>query len=138
LGNDFIEKGQVIAEEENGCRIIDLGVFPHVVLKEDCSHRCDVLVAEPQVGASKTCVAGFDGKNTNFSLLVQHVARKDLFGHSHRAWTCLYWRQKALPLHAPYVERKHSTVFDPLACDFLLARRELTERNLFPATDLVK
>src|SRR5262249_54389517 len=138
LGNDFIEKGQVIAEEENGCGIIDLGVFPDVVLKEDCSHRRDVLVAEPQVGASKTCVAGFDGRNTNFSLLVQHMARKDLFGHSHRARTCLDWRQKDFPLHARYVERKQSTTFDHLACDFVLASRELTQRNLFPSTNLVK
>src|SRR5579862_9592082 len=61
FGNNFVQKGQVIAEEENGRRIVDLRILADVVLKEDGRHGCDVFVAEPQIGAGKASITGLNG-----------------------------------------------------------------------------
>ena len=60
FGDHFIQKGQVIAEEDDGGGIVDVGVFAYVALEEDRRHGRDVLVAEAQIGAGEAGVAGLD------------------------------------------------------------------------------
>src|SRR5215469_666389 len=57
LGDDLVEKSEVIAEEDDGGRIVYFGIFSDEVLKEDGRHGSDVFVAEAQIGAGKTCIA---------------------------------------------------------------------------------
>src|SRR5215470_13642013 len=81
--NHFIEKRQVVAEEKNRRRIVDLCIFAHIVLKEDGGHRRDVLMTETQVGTCETGVAGLYEWHSNAARLIDHVPGKNLLGHSH-------------------------------------------------------
>src|SRR6478672_2282781 len=60
----FIEEGQMVAEENDGGGIIDLGIFSDVTLEEDGGHGGDVLVAEAQVGAGEAGVSGLDRRDS--------------------------------------------------------------------------
>ena len=60
FGNDLVEKGQMISEENDGRRIVDLRIFADVTLEENRRHGRDVLVAEAQIGTSETGIAGLD------------------------------------------------------------------------------
>src|SRR5262252_557597 len=78
FGNHLIEKRQVVAKEQNRRRIVDLRILADVVLKENCGHGRYILMAEAQVRAGKTGVAGFHGRHSNTAGLVDHVPGKDL------------------------------------------------------------
>ena len=45
----LVEVGQVVAEEEDGRRVVERGIGAHQLLEEDGRHRRHVLVAEPDV-----------------------------------------------------------------------------------------
>src|SRR5258708_2199218 len=64
LREDFVEKGQMVAEEEDGTGIVDGSIASDELIEEDRCHRRDVFVAEAQVGARETRVAGLDGGYT--------------------------------------------------------------------------
>src|SRR5262249_25080012 len=64
LGKNFVEEGQMVAEEDNSRRIVDFGVFAEKMLEEDSCHRRDVLVAEAQIGSGKTRVARLHVRHT--------------------------------------------------------------------------
>src|SRR5262249_3268310 len=89
FGDDLIEKGEVITEEDDGRRIIYLGIFPDEMLEEDGCHGCHVLMAEAQIGASKTCIAGFHRWYANLTTIVDHVPRKNFLGNVHGAFAGL-------------------------------------------------
>src|SRR6202043_205074 len=80
FGNDLVEKGQVITEENDGRRIVDLRVFAYITLEENRRHGRDVLVAEAQIGPSESGIAELDRRHPDFTLFVDHVPRKDIFG----------------------------------------------------------
>src|SRR5215467_1961025 len=65
LGEDFIEKGEMIAEEEHRTRIVDGRIFPDELIEEYGSHRSHVFVAEPKISASKARIGGLDARNTD-------------------------------------------------------------------------
>src|SRR5215467_5985926 len=75
LGDDLVEKSEVITEEDDGGRIIYLGIFSDEVLKEDGRHGSDVFVAEAQIGAGKTCIAGLHRWHADLTTIVDHVPR---------------------------------------------------------------
>ena len=60
FGDHFVEKCQVIAEEQNARGIVDLRVLADVALEENRRHGRDVFVAEAEIGAGKAGVAGLD------------------------------------------------------------------------------
>src|SRR5579864_5992223 len=66
LGEDFIEKSQVVAEEKYRAGIIHRGFFADKLIEEDRRHGRDVFVAEAEVGASESGVARLNGGNTDF------------------------------------------------------------------------
>src|SRR5262249_15171079 len=103
---NLVEKGEVIAEEDDGGRIVDFGILSDEVLKENGCHGGDVFMAEAQVGARKTCVAGLYGWHADLATLVDHVPRKDFLGDVHGAFAGFDCRQKDLLLHSRHVERK--------------------------------
>src|SRR6202162_6385692 len=92
-------------------------------------------MAEAQVGLCESGVPRLYGGDANSSLFVYHVARKDFFRHGHRALVGFDRRQEHLLLHARHIEWKKSTVFDDLSRNFILARRELAERNFLTAAN---
>src|ERR1700680_3831204 len=83
LRNDFIEKREVIAEEEDACWIVHFGILAYIALKKNGGHRGYVFVAETQVGSGKAGVAGLDAGHAGFSLGVEHVPRENLLGQRH-------------------------------------------------------
>src|SRR5690348_16887930 len=74
LGNHFIEERQMIAEKQNGGRIIDLRIFSYVVLEKDSRHRRYILVTEPQIGPRKTGVPRLHRGYAHFAFSINHVA----------------------------------------------------------------
>src|SRR6266481_6026084 len=82
--NDFIEKREVIAEEENACGVVHFGIFAYIALKKHGGHGCYVFMAETEVGASKPGIAGLDARHPRLTLLVEHVPRENLLGQRHR------------------------------------------------------
>src|SRR6266699_801754 len=141
--NDLIQECQVVTEEKDRRRIVYLGIFAHVMLEENRCHRSDIFMAEAQVGARKTSIAGFHRWDTHFAILVQHVAGKDFLGQRH--WTCgagaltrsLDRGQKNFLMHASHVEREKPAVLDHLASNLIFTGRELTQRNLFSGANLI-
>src|ERR1700687_5617510 len=83
FGNDLVEKGQMITEENDGRRIVDFRILADVTLEENRRHGRDVLVAEAQIGASESGISGLDRRYPDFPLLVDHVPRKDFFCQRH-------------------------------------------------------
>src|ERR1700680_2850880 len=83
--NDFVEKCQMVAEKDDARRIVDLRLLSHIPLKENRSHRRDVLVAEAQIGAGETGVAWFHRWHADLTALTDHVPRKDFLGQRHRS-----------------------------------------------------
>ncbi len=94
-------------------------------------------MAEAQVGARESGVAGLDGFDADLAGAVQHVAGEDLLGDGHRPWLGLDGRQKHLALEARDVEREQPAILDDLARDLVFAVRELAEWNLLAAANLV-
>ena len=64
----FVQKSQMVAEEQDGRLVVHRRVFAHVMLVEDRGHRRDVLVAEAQIGAGKSGVARLHVRHANFRL----------------------------------------------------------------------
>ena len=83
--NDFVEEGQVIAEEKDGRRIIDLRIFPDVMLEENRRHGRDVLMTEAQISTGETGIARLHCRHANCSVFIKHVLREDFLCESHRA-----------------------------------------------------
>src|SRR6266566_4255237 len=135
--NDFIEKGEVIAEEEDACWIVHSGILAHVALKKNGGHGSYVFVAETQVGAGKAGVAGLDAGHAGLSLVVEHVPRENLLGQRHGTLFRFDRGQKHLLLHARDVEGKQSAVFDYLPRDLVLTSRKFVQRNFIFAANLV-
>src|SRR3981081_1482669 len=98
--NDFIEKREVVAEEEDARWIVHFGILAYVALKKNGGHGGDVFVAETQVGAGKAGVAGLDAGHAGLSLAVEQVPRENLLGHRHRTLFRFDRGQKKLLLHA--------------------------------------
>ena len=69
-------------------------------------------MAEAQIDASETGVAGLDHGNAYSTVGIDHVAGEDFFGEGHASCgadtlvRCRYWRQKHFALHARYVKGK--------------------------------
>src|SRR5581483_7359119 len=161
LGNDFVEECEVVAEAEYGPGIVHPGIFADIALEEDRGHGRDVFVAEAEIGAGETGVSGLDrgdaygicrrtslgwtggGARPYVACLASsgpdQVAGENLFRDRHRAALAraLDLRQRHLALHARHVERKQAAVFDHLAGDLILARRELGQGNLLSAADAI-
>ena len=135
--NHFVQKRQVIAEEQNGRGIVHLRVSANIMIKKDRRHRRDIFMAEAQVRTRKSGVSGLDRRHADFALLVDHVSGKDLLGQRHGPGGARNRRQENFLLHARYVERKQSTVLDHLACNLVLAGGEFGDRNLFPAPNSI-
>src|ERR1700736_4781999 len=135
--NDFIEKREVIAEEEDACWIVHFGILAYVALKKNGGHGGYIFVAETQVGAGKAGVAGLDAGHAGLSLVVQHVAREDLLGQRHRTLFRFDRGQKHFLLHTRDVEGKQSAVFDYLPRDLVLTGRKFVQRNFLFAANLV-
>src|ERR1700730_8866970 len=147
----LIEKRQVVAEEQNACGIVHLSIFTDIALKENCGHRGDVFMAEAQISAGKTSIAGLDrpwdlwsramlrctGADARTYLGIQHVARKNLLRQRHGAPSRFDRRKKNLFLHARHVEGEEATIFDHLLSDLILTRGEFSEWDLFSRPDLV-
>src|SRR6266481_553503 len=57
FGNHFVEKSEMVAEEANARGVVHGNVLTNVLLVKNGSHRRDVLMAEPQIDASKPSVA---------------------------------------------------------------------------------
>ena len=94
-------------------------------------------MAEAQIGARESGVAGLYRLDADLVGAVHHVARENLLRDGHGARLGLDRRQKNLALQARHVERKQAAVFDHLAGDFVFAASELGQRNFFAAADLV-
>src|SRR5262249_11534544 len=84
LVDDLVDESEVIAEEDDGGRIVYFGVVADEVLKEDGCHGSDVFMAEAQIGARKTCITGLYGWHADLTTIVDHVPRKDFLGDVHR------------------------------------------------------
>src|ERR1043166_9139050 len=61
LGEDLIEKGEVITEEKHRSGIIDRRVLADQLIEEDGGHGSDVFVAETEIGAREAGVTVLDG-----------------------------------------------------------------------------
>ena len=107
-------------------------------------------MAEAQVGAGETSIAGLHLFDTDFALFIQHMAGKDLFGQCHRRWVIrarlpnhlqlgflLDRREKNLPLHARYIEWKQPAVLDHLTRNLIFPDREFAQGNFFAAANAV-
>ena len=117
--------------------IVDRLVLAEEVLEEDGRHGRDVFVAEAQVSAGKSGVAGLHRVDANLVCAVQHVAGKYLLRDGHGPRLGLDRRQENLALHARHVEGEQAAVLDDLAGNLVLACGELAQRNLFAAANLV-
>src|SRR5581483_9925865 len=60
LRDHVVQEGEMVAEEQDGGGIVDLGVLAHEVLEKDGGHGGDVLVAEAEVGGCKPCISRLD------------------------------------------------------------------------------
>src|SRR5262249_42867780 len=78
FGDYFVEKRQMIAEENDARSVVDLRILSDVMLKKDRRHRRNIFMAEAQIGAGKARVSRFDCRHSNLALLIHHVARKNL------------------------------------------------------------
>ncbi len=105
--------------------VVDGLVFAEIVLVENRRHGRDVLVAEAQVGARESRVAGLHRLHADLAVAVQHVAREDLLRDGHRPRLGLDRRQKHLALQARDVEREQPAVLDDLPRDLVFAVGEL-------------
>ena len=94
-------------------------------------------MAEAQIGLGKSGIARLHAGNANAAFFVHHVPREDFLRHRHWALVGLYRRQKYFPLHARYIEGKQPAVLNDLARNLILARRELAQRDIFSAANLV-
>src|SRR6516164_1800356 len=101
------------------------------MLVEDGRHGRDIFMAETQVRARESGVAGLYSLNTYMVRAAQHVAGEDLLGDSHRPWLGLNRRQKHFTLQSRYVKWKQASVLDDLAGDFVFTGRKLSQFNLF-------
>ena len=81
----FVEKREVVAEEQDAAGVVDRLVLAQVVLVEDRRHGRDVLVAEAQIGTGEPGVARLDGFDADLAFAVQHVAGEDFLRDGHRA-----------------------------------------------------
>src|SRR5271157_1479736 len=133
----FVQKREVVAEEHDRARIRDRLVLAEKMLEENGRHGRDVFVAEAQIGAGESGIAGLHGLDANMIRVTQHVTRENLFRDGHGARLGVDRRQKGLALQARDVEREEAAVFYHLARDLVLALRELGQRDLFAAADLV-
>src|SRR5215472_14773194 len=135
--DNLVEKSEVITEEDDGGRIVYFGIFSDEVLKENGCHGGDVFMAEAQIGAGKTCIAGLYGGYANLATLIDHVASKDLLGDVHGAFAGFDCRQKDFLLHARNIEWKQAAILNHLAGNIVLTFGEFAQWNFFPGTDLV-
>src|SRR5208337_877984 len=133
----FVQKREVVAEEHDRARIRDRLVLAEKMLEENGRHGRDVFVAEAQIGAGESGIAGLHGLDANMIRVTQHVTRENLLRDRHGAWLGVDRRQKNLALQARDVEREEATVFDYLAGDLIFTLRELAQRNLFAPADLI-
>src|SRR5579862_7485063 len=134
---DFVEKGEVVAEEDNASGIVYPGVFADVVLEENRGHWRDVFVAEPQVGFGKAAIARLHGSDSGFASFMEHVASKDFFGDGHGPVCSLNRRQENFFLHTGDVEWEQTAVLDHLPRDLVFAFRELAQRDLFAGANFI-
>src|SRR5712691_6107178 len=109
FGNHFVEKCEVVAEEDDARGIVDFRILTHVAFEENRRHRRNVLVAEAEVGAREAGVPRLDRGHANFKSRLaalggtgegarphtgrlhadlyagsDHVARENLLGERHR------------------------------------------------------
>ena len=127
----------MVTEEDDAGAVVHFGVLADKMLKENGRHGRDIFVAEAQVGAGKTGVAGFHVSYAGLILLVEHVAGEDLLSNSHGPLAGNNGRQKDLLLHAGHVEREKPAVVDNLAGNVVFAFGELAERDFFTGANLV-
>ena len=153
LGDYLVEESEVIAEEENAGRIVDLSVFADVALEENRGHRGNVFVAEAEIGTGEAGVAGLDsftfnprtcrallgctGGDARAHIGIQHVAGEDFFCQRHGPFCRFNRWQENFFLHAGYVEGEQASVFDHLASDLVFTGGEFTEGNFFSGADFI-
>jgi hypothetical protein len=119
--NYLVQEGEVVAEEHDGAGIVDRLVLAEEVLEEDRRHRRHVFVAETQIGARESGVAGLNRFDAHLVRAVQHVAREDFLGNGHGARLGGDGRQENFALHARDVEREQASVLDHLTRDLVFA-----------------
>ena len=131
------QKRQMIAEEEDGLRIVDRLALANELLEEDRRHRRDVLVAEANVRTHETLIAGLHSRNADLLLRrIEHpVPREDLLGYRHRALLRRHDRHCNEPLQPRHVVVEQAPVLDDAARDAAFATRELLERDLLAIPD---
>ena len=101
----------------------DRRVLAEKVLEENRRHRRDVFVAEAQIGARESGVAGLYRLDADLVGAVHHVARENFLRDGHRPRLGLDRRQKNFALQARDVEREQAAVLDHLARDLVFALR---------------
>ncbi len=75
----------MIAEKEHRARIIHRRVFSDKLVEKDGRHGRDVLMAEPEISARETGVAGLHRVHSDSTVASDHMPRKDFLGERHRA-----------------------------------------------------
>src|SRR5262249_34110601 len=121
FGDYLVKKSQMVAEEKDGCWMVDFGVFAYKVLKEDGRHRGDVFVAETQISAGKAGVARLHVTHALLVLSIQHVPGKDFLRDGHRPLSSLNRGEKHSLLHPRHVEWEQSAILDHLTRDIVFA-----------------
>src|SRR5450631_4773960 len=127
----------MVAEEADTRSIVHWNIFANVLLVENRSHRCDVLMAETQIDTSKTRVARLDGFHADRAPGRDHVPSKDFLSDGHSLCGAdtlvrrLDRRQKNLPLHPRNIEGKQPAILNHLLRDLVLPGGEFTEGDFF-------
>ncbi len=134
------QKREMVPEHQDRDGIVDLGVFPHELLEEDCGHRGHVFVAEADVGEHEPFVTGLHRGHADLALcgIDDPAPRENLLAERHRARRRLGRMEHDLALQAGHVVIEQAAVLDDAAGDLAFARRECGERDIFAAFDLVQ
>src|SRR5712692_7048802 len=147
LREHFVQKRQVVAEENDRRGIVHRSIASRQLIEEDGCHGRDVFMAEAQIGASESGVSRlhsldawlffFNPVSVNTASRANHVAGENFLRQRHGTLLVLNRRQEDFSLHAGHVEIEEPSMLDNLARDLVFALRELGKRDFLPGADLV-
>src|SRR5579885_1379594 len=104
--HDVIQERQMIAEETDGRSVVNRNILPDKLLVEDRSHGRYVFMAETQIDARETRIAGLYSFNPNLAISLHHMSCENLLRQRHRPLLGRNRRQEYSSLHARHIERK--------------------------------